>query len=120
MTGHATITISGLSREATARLLGELSAHLSRLGIITYPGEQSFGDGQRGDASLLFQLAIGAVSGSSFVSLVNCIKSYITRDAKIAIEIRNKNGDTVKLTTQNVNNTDIKKLLESIVSTGGK
>lgn len=100
-------------------LLRELGSHLSRLGIPVQPVQQPADPDARG-ADIFSQLAIGVVSGGALVALIDCLKSYLSRDSKIAIELKNADGRQVSITAQNVDSASIKASLEAVVSASAK
>ena len=58
--------------------------------------------GSKGDASIIGEIILTALSSGAVVALFNVIKSYISRDSKLSIELTGENGKSVKINATNI------------------
>ena len=63
-----------------AQISRDLSRDLSRVGIATRLVETPAVDGERGEAALLGQLALGLVSSGAVTALIQCLEAYLSRE----------------------------------------
>jgi hypothetical protein len=114
------LLISGTSDERISLLLRDLRAQLSRAGVSASFVEETPKPGTRSDASVWTQLALGVISGGSLVALIDCLKSYISRERKIVFEIRNVGGSSLSVSAENIDDPSLHALLESVTSAAPK
>lgn len=109
------ITIVGVPLVRAAAALEELRRHLVKNEVRASFSQSSTVEGARADGTLLAELAIGLVSGGALVAVVDCVKSLLTRDSKMSIEVQEEGGRLVKITAENVKQAEILATFESIV-----
>ena len=58
--------------------------------------------GSKGDATIIGEIILTALSSGAVVALFNVIKSYITRGSNLSIDITGENGKRVKINAANI------------------
>lgn len=72
--------------------------------------------GSKGDASIIGEIILTALSSGAVVALFNVIKSYISRDSKLSIDITGENGKSVKINAANIKSEVLKDTLAQLKS----
>jgi hypothetical protein len=104
--GKMTNVVLGLSADLPdsrlAQIARDLSRDLSRAGVSVKPVDGPVAEGERGDASLLGQLALGLVSSGAVTALIQCLKVYLSRERTLTIKLIRPDGSQVEVTSRNV------------------
>jgi len=110
------VSDADLDSDALQQLTNQLYQDLSdEAGIQTSFPEQPATPGARGDIVTIGQILIAAVgAGGPIVALVNVLKAYAQRKPSVQFELRTQDGDTVKITADDLHSDDMKKLLQAI------
>jgi hypothetical protein len=117
----STISIAGeVPDERKASYLRDLRNQLERCGLDVRVPDELSAENSRGDPAILSQLALGLVSGGGLVALIECLRSYIVRDRKVTIEIRNASGSQISVNAENIDAPSLEALLKPVVCANPK
>jgi hypothetical protein len=109
-----TITVDGVSDDdralqarALQRTLGEAlpDVTVSRAAEDRKPGE-------KGDPITLGTIALALVTSGAVGALIGCLKATISRDRHVKLKIRLGNGRTVDIDAKNIDQKEVRQLLE--------
>lgn len=81
---------------------------------VSFPTKKA-GIGEKGDPVTVGLIILSLITSGSVVALLECIKGIMARDKKIEFDIKKKNGECIKVTSQNVSTGEIKELLNQIL-----
>ena len=80
--GSVLTLVADMSDLRLANLVRDLGRDLTRAGIEARAVQGATTPGERGDAAMLGQLALGLVTSGTIAALIGCLKAYISRSAR--------------------------------------
>ena len=106
-----------LPDDRLAEITRSLHADLLRTGVDAHPVDTPVAPGQKGDAFLLGQLALGLVTTGAVTALIECLKAYIARERTLICKLRRPNGTVIEISAKNVDSLAVKNTLDALSST---
>jgi hypothetical protein len=115
----ASLTIS-LSAEIPdtrlAELTRELARDLSRAGVQARPVEAPPVPGQKGEPITLGVLTLALITGGTVKAVIDCFKTYLSRERALTIKLTCADGTRVEVTARNVDTPAVGEVIEAIAS----
>jgi hypothetical protein len=99
-----------------AQLTRDLERDLSRAGIRARPVETPPVPGQRGEPITLGVLALALISGGTVKALIDCLKTYLSREHTLTIKLTRADGKRVDVTARNVDTSEVRDAVVAIAS----
>ena len=100
-----------------AQLTRELARDLSRAGIHARPVEAPPVVGERGEPITLGVLALALITGGTVKAMIECFKTYLSRERALTIKLARTDGTDVEITARNVDTAAVREALEAVAST---
>jgi hypothetical protein len=107
---------ANLPASRIALITRDLSRDLSRAGISAKVVEAPANEGERGEAALLGQLALGLVSSGAVTALIGCLTAYLSRERALTIKLTRPDGVQVEINSHNVDQVAIRDALQAAAS----
>jgi hypothetical protein len=98
-----------------AQLARDLQRDLNRVGVSARSIAGPTVEGERGDISLLGQLALGLVSTGAVTALIECLKAYLSRERELAIKLTRPDGMMVEITSRNIDTDAVRDALREVI-----
>ena len=105
-----------LPESRLAQVTRDLSRDLSRAGLSVRPVAAPMAEGERGDLSLLGQLALALVSSGAVTALIECLKAYLSRERGLSINLTRSDGLSVQITSRNVDTAAVHEALQAAIA----
>jgi hypothetical protein len=99
-----------------AQLTGELARDLSRAGVQARPVEAPPVPGEKGEPITLGVIALAMVTGGTVKAVINCFKTYLSRERALTINLTRADGTHVEITAHNVDTATVREALEAAAS----
>ena len=99
-----------------AQLTRDLERDLSRAGIRAQPAEVPPIPGEKGEPITLGVLVLALVTSGTVKVLIECIKTYLSRERTLTIKVARADGVQVELTSRNVDTPAVREALEAMAS----
>jgi hypothetical protein len=112
MTRGSTLTLAAnISEVRLTNLVREFCRDLTRSGIEARAAERPNTPGERGDAAMLGQIALGLITSGAVTALIECLKVYIARERTITMRVKHADGLEVDISAKNVDDPTLRQVL---------
>ncbi|MDP1752559.1 MAG: hypothetical protein Q8L22_24180 [Reyranella sp.] len=103
--------VADIPRERLSKITRDFGRDLSRIGIQASPREVPSKPGERGDATMIGQIALGLITSGAVTALIDCLKAYLTRERSLVVKIGRPDGTTFEINARNMDDALTKQTL---------